>query len=220
MEIQGWIEFQRAMNLVANEVGSLLIARKKRVDALVAGKITSAATKKVRHPKTGEILFEHDYLLKASWWDINHHLKTMHDLIDLEDAAEAQSDNPSDARFVEPPPVSTPEDMRLWVADFVAVFPKAGQATLTVGDGPPKPRDHLSIVPEAHNKGGRPQKWDWEGALIEMARVAVLADDCDREALAAAVEEWFVKNTGDHPAPSEIRKRVKRLHENIWPPKT
>lgn len=69
-------------------------------------------------------------------------------------------------------------------------------------------------------QGGRHRKWDWDGAFIEMARVAVHGDDCDRPIIDKAVKDWFVTECGSHPADSQIRDKVKRFHEALWPPKT
>jgi hypothetical protein len=69
------------------------------------------------------------------------------------------------------------------------------------------------------DKGGRPPKYDWEGATIAMARVAVLGQDSSQAALARAVRDWFARK-GEEPSDSLIRAKVKRFHESIWPPKT
>jgi hypothetical protein len=78
----------------------------------------------------------------------------------------------------------------------------------------------IADAPEYKNPGGRPRKWDWEGALIEMARVAVFDERCSREFLKKAVQDWFIKSTGSEPPDSSIRHYVKRFYEALWPPKT
>jgi hypothetical protein len=80
-----------------------------------------------------------------------------------------------------------------------------------------------AIIPnisEHKHSGGRPRKWDREGALIEMARVAVFGESCEREDLMKAVQDWFMKETGSEPPDRSIREHVKRFHEALWPPKT
>lgn len=85
----------------------------------------------------------------------------------------------------------------------------------------PKPRvvrPELSVVASAAARpGGRPLKWDWEGAMVELSRLD--ADDGTENKtsadLARHLSAWFVQQTGDTPADSEIRKRVKRFREAL-----
>jgi hypothetical protein len=71
------------------------------------------------------------------------------------------------------------------------------------------------------NKGGAPGKWDWEGAYIEMGRIVALEDEnVDRATLSERVKNWFVGEVDNHPSDSQIRDKVKRFHETLWPPKT
>lgn len=214
LESEGWIDFQAAMNLLANSTGSLLIARRDLVSALKAGRIQSAATKKVRHPKTDEVMFEHDHLLDASHWDMDRLLA------ELLAAADAQDEVPTDQlkAVTQGYSVRPPEDIRLWERDFVSVFPNAGQIPegREISTNPPVP----SIISNAirSNTGGRPAKYDWEGAMIEMARVAILEEDSSRPALTRAVLDWFVRTHGSEPPQSQVRAKVKLFHETIWPP--
>lgn len=68
--------------------------------------------------------------------------------------------------------------------------------------------------------GGSPGKWDWEGAYIEMARIVALEDvSPTRPTLNELVLNWFMTTAGDHPSESQIRDKVKRFHEAIWPPR-
>lgn len=83
----------------------------------------------------------------------------------------------------------------------------------------PRPRPvqpRLTLVPNAA-KGGRPQKWDWEGALIELSRLDAVDGTENKSGadLAQHLSAWFVAQTGDTPADSEIRKRVKRFREML-----
>lgn len=86
----------------------------------------------------------------------------------------------------------------------------------------PKPRvvkPQLSVVasttPQA--KGGRPVKWAWDDAMIELARLDAV-DGTENKTiadLARHLSAWFVAKTGDAPADSEIRKRVGRFKEAL-----
>ncbi|MCJ2136377.1 hypothetical protein MKK69_20380 [Methylobacterium sp. J-026] len=70
------------------------------------------------------------------------------------------------------------------------------------------------------SKGGRPREHDWDGAFIEMARVAISGQDHSPAALTRAVTEWFAKTYDREPADSQIREQVARFHDALWPPKT
>lgn len=75
--------------------------------------------------------------------------------------------------------------------------------------------------PKRKNAGGNPGKHDWEGALAHLAKIILLEEDeIDRAKMNDRVREWFIEATGDHPSDSQIREKVKRFHETIWPPKT
>jgi hypothetical protein len=88
-----------------------------------------------------------------------------------------------------------------------------------VSQAPPE-KDAVPPPGEAtQNKGGAPGKWDWEGAYIEMARIAVLDDEnVDCVTLNERVKHWFVGEVDNHPSDSQIREKVKRFHEALWPP--
>ena len=72
----------------------------------------------------------------------------------------------------------------------------------------------------AANRGGRTNKWDWEGAYIEMARLLHMADDPprNRPELSSLIKDWFVARVGNHPADSLIREKVKRFWDEMTPP--
>ena len=76
----------------------------------------------------------------------------------------------------------------------------------------------------SENKGGRPLKHDWEGALIHVAAQANLPDGLiDEEGGTQAdieemISEWFIQRTGDSPAESEIRKRASAVMKAISKP--
>jgi hypothetical protein len=76
-----------------------------------------------------------------------------------------------------------------------------------------EPAQPLTQKPAAAmNIGGRPRRWDWEGVLIAMTAVVhnegvpALQADMERR-----MRAWFMDKTGNAPAPSEIRKRARRL---------
>lgn len=69
----------------------------------------------------------------------------------------------------------------------------------------------------ARNVGGRPNKWDWEGAMIELSRLDAEGGTVNKTApqLARHMRDWFIGHTGDAPADSEIRRRVKRYRDAL-----
>jgi hypothetical protein len=69
---------------------------------------------------------------------------------------------------------------------------------------------------KAKNSGGRPVKWDWIGALIEVIRVANtpdgLPDGANAQAeIAKIMSRWFMEKDQDEPSPSEIRALARRI---------
>lgn len=79
--------------------------------------------------------------------------------------------------------------------------------------------DHFGSAPEREapkNVGGRPPKWDWEQFWLELC--ARLHDEGLPETQAEMVgriEQWFVDHRGDHPAESEIKRRVSKLWHRL-----
>ena len=67
--------------------------------------------------------------------------------------------------------------------------------------------------PKYRENIGAPKKWDWEGALIELARIVDNGDvGLDAAILRERLIEWFSStHTGDHPHRKEISKRVQRF---------
>lgn len=166
--------------------------------AMAAGEIEAVAGGVSIRPDGGEgaadILLE-DHLLKAEYWQRCR--------VDWE------------ARYLD---FTFYVGRDLYFASDLNVDAAAAVAFLRLRD--PLYQPQASTAPAAEkNKGGRPAKHDWDGAFIEMARIAVLGDDSSRAALTKAVEEWFMQTAGSSPAPSLVREKVQRFHESIWPPR-
>lgn len=85
--------------------------------------------------------------------------------------------------------------------------------------------NYRSSFSVSKSEGGRPQKWDWESALIHVIAEANTLDGLpiDRGAQAQIekmISEWFMRKTGNSPADSEIRKRASAVMKAISnPPK-
>jgi hypothetical protein len=77
-------------------------------------------------------------------------------------------------------------------------------------------RDHFRLMPAP--RGGRPPKYDWERAQLEVFG-RVFRGDTPEPKTQADVErllsQWFLDDLGSQPAESEIRKRAKKLFEAI-----
>jgi hypothetical protein len=77
-------------------------------------------------------------------------------------------------------------------------------------------RDHFGLTPAP--RGGRPRKYEWERAVIEVfarpyhGKTPEPRSQAEVERLLA---QWFVEHCGEQPAESEIRKRAKKLFEAI-----
>jgi hypothetical protein len=72
---------------------------------------------------------------------------------------------------------------------------------------------------------GRPRKWDWEGAFARLAVVAQHPDGLPTGPGAQAriekiLADWFVTETGDSPASSQIRQRAQKMTRLLSVPKT
>jgi hypothetical protein len=66
------------------------------------------------------------------------------------------------------------------------------------------------------NVGGRPPKWNWEEFWLELcARVHEEGLPAKQTEMVEVMEQWFVDQRGDHPAESEIKKRVSRLWRRL-----
>jgi hypothetical protein len=123
----------------------------------------------------------------------------------------------------------------LLVRDAVAAHLLDLERAIEKGHGVPLPPNTLKVINErfaavsqrayqnlenyrssfsgSKNEGGRPQKWDWESALIHVIAEANTVDGLptDRGAQAQIekiISEWFMRTTGNSPAVSEIRKRA------------
>ena len=70
----------------------------------------------------------------------------------------------------------------------------------------------------AGRKRGRKPTWDWDGALLEMARLAPSAEKRpDKQStMEGMVRDWFMSQKGDHPAPSSIAEHVKQFYDRNW----
>ena len=82
-------------------------------------------------------------------------------------------------------------------------------------------RDMPAAAPPvpAKGKGGRTAKWDWEGALVEIAKLE-RTDGIENKSQADLVRHlgnWFSIHSpdGTAPADSEIRARVKRYQDSL-----
>ena len=77
----------------------------------------------------------------------------------------------------------------------------------------PAPKNEIA---KPKNPGGRLSKWDWEGALIEVTRVANTPDGLPTGRGAQAVIErimrdWFIAQSDSAPSVSDIRERARRI---------
>lgn len=72
----------------------------------------------------------------------------------------------------------------------------------------------------ASKKGGRPIKWNWEGALAHIASLANKPDGLPTDAgaqarIARLITDWFITEAGEAPADSEVRKRAATILEAL-----
>lgn len=73
-------------------------------------------------------------------------------------------------------------------------------------------------------KIGRPQKWDWEGALAHVVCAAHHPDGLPTGSGAQAkiegmISDWFMREAGDTPAQSQVRQRAAKVMQMLKTPK-
>jgi hypothetical protein len=72
---------------------------------------------------------------------------------------------------------------------------------------------------------GRPQKWDWEGAMATLVAAAQHPDGLPTGPGAQAkieklIAEWFIEETGDAPSASQVRQRASTLIRRMTKPES
>ncbi len=72
---------------------------------------------------------------------------------------------------------------------------------------------------------GRPRKWDWEGAFGHLVVLAQHPDGLptgpgSQAKIEKHLLEWFVSETGDSPASSQLRQRASKMTRMLSAPKT
>ncbi len=78
------------------------------------------------------------------------------------------------------------------------------------------PPQRAGCKTQKRSSGGRPTKWDWEGATKEMVRIADLDRLPEKQAhMVECLMEWFSNNNedGNQPDESQVKKHVSKL----WP---
>ncbi|TIN77796.1 hypothetical protein [Mesorhizobium sp.] len=82
-----------------------------------------------------------------------------------------------------------------------------------------RPTPELVVDNTVRHSGGRPPKYDWEGALIELARLdgETGIGSMSQADLVRHLHQWFIASGQDDPSDSDIKKRVKRYQDTVWP---
>jgi hypothetical protein len=80
-----------------------------------------------------------------------------------------------------------------------------------------KPDPNAAIGRAAPHAGGRPPRWDWDAMHRFVISIANTLDGLPEESseLTKMVEKWFVETTGDQPANSKIRDKVRAIYQNV-----
>ena len=78
---------------------------------------------------------------------------------------------------------------------------------------------------EGRRSIGRPQKWDWDGAMAHIVAEAQTPDGLPTGAgaqakIEAMMQAWFIDQFGDAPATSQIRRRASTIIQSLERPKT
>ena len=72
---------------------------------------------------------------------------------------------------------------------------------------------------------GRPQKWDWEGAMAYVISQAQHPDGLPtgsgaQARIEALISDWFVQQVQEAPSPSQVRQRAAKIMQMLETPKT
>lgn len=72
---------------------------------------------------------------------------------------------------------------------------------------------------------GRPQKWDWEGAMASVISQAQHPDGLPtgpgaQARIESLISDWFVQQVQEAPSPSQVRQRAAKIIQMIEMPKT
>ena len=84
----------------------------------------------------------------------------------------------------------------------------------------------LTLAGGRHKQSiGRPTKWNWDGALAYVVSQAQTPDglpigDGAQARLEEMISEWFVQESGDSPAVSQVRQRAALIMKTLQTPKT
>lgn len=75
------------------------------------------------------------------------------------------------------------------------------------------------------NRIGRPPRWDWDGAMAAIVAAAQHPDGLPigpgaQAMLERRIADWFTAQTGDAPAPSQIRQRASRVMATLKSPES
>jgi hypothetical protein len=88
----------------------------------------------------------------------------------------------------------------------------------------PAGKEIVPVTEADANAGGRPRSWDWEGALIEMARIAVFEEvvPATHDEWVDRIRRWFEANHQPvkgrkHPGDTLLNERVRRFRQTLWP---
>ena len=86
----------------------------------------------------------------------------------------------------------------------------------------------IGFTPTQHDRRksvGRPQKWDWEGAMAYVISLAHHPDGLPtgpgaQAGIEGLISEWFMQEAQDTPSPSQVRQRAAKIIQMIETPKT
>jgi hypothetical protein len=105
------------------------------------------------------------------------------------------------------------------VYDLEAMCFLLSQVEMIAPFAPPPPHAAVQIG-TVKSAGGRPRKYDWEGALIHLIAIANAPDGLpdgpgSQAAIGRLMLQWFQENAGEEPAESEVKKYARRVVEAL-----
>jgi hypothetical protein len=92
-----------------------------------------------------------------------------------------------------------------------------------------QPNSEIALVavgkPEMRARLGRPRVWDWDGVLTYLLTIAQKPDGLPSGTGAQAqierlIAEWFMKETNDAPADSQVRQHATKIMQALKKPES
>lgn len=100
-------------------------------------------------------------------------------------------------------------------ADMLAVWPTPSMQPPAANPAAPTVSEKSEDWASKRNKGGAPQKYDWDAMWIEVVRLADAEQIPDRPTLSRHLLAWFVEQTGSEPGDTVFKQKMAKLFDTL-----